>query len=608
MCGIIGYAGPSGSVKHLLAGLYALEYRGYDSAGVAVFNGEGKLEVVKASGRLCNVEEKLNARPDLASSGCGIGHTRWATHGAPSDVNSHPHGGPKLQLVHNGIIENHTILKQKLTGLGYSFISQTDTEAAAMLIDYHYCQTGDHMTAIELSVRELIGSFALGVVFADDPECIYAVRRDNPLIVGVGKGESFIASDITAILRYTKDYYRLEEGELAVVRRDSIKVYDLEGNPIEKELFSASWDIEAAEHGGYPHFMIKEINEEPEAIIKTLRPRINNGLPDFTGDKVDDEMLRNITRIYVVACGTAMNAGLYGKSLFEKLAGIAVNIEIASEFRYNNPIIGPGDLIMIISQSGETADSLAALRLAKQKGAYTLAVVNVVGSSIAREADNVIYTHAGPEIAVASTKAYTVQTALLALLAVHTAYLRNSMTRAYAENCVNDLLYRVPGAVAEVLARGEEILSAAREISTHENLFYIGRGTDYFLAQEGSLKLKEITYIHSEAYAAGELKHGTISLITKGVPVIAIATVDSVYDKMLSNIKEVKARGARVLTICRKSMSTESDIVIKLPEIPELFALIPAATVLQLLAYYTSVEKGCDVDKPRNLAKSVTVE
>lgn len=611
MCGIIGYIGGAGSVDRLINGLYALEYRGYDSAGVAVVDENGKINVVKASGRLKNVEEKLSQRTDLASSMCGIGHTRWATHGAPSDINSHPHGSPALQLVHNGIIENYIMLKQKLISLGYTFESQTDTEAAAKLLDYNYRVTGSHIEAIKKTLGEITGSYALGIIFEDDPSRIYAVKKDSPLIVGCGKGENFIASDITAILRYTNKYYHLEENEIAVVEKNTISITDLNDKPISKPIQQATWDVQAAERGGYPHFMIKEINEEPEAITKTLRPRIKNGLPDFSGEKVDDEMMKRITRMQIVACGTAMHAGLYGKAMFEKLVGIPVSVEIASEFRYNNPIIGPGDLVVIISQSGETADSLAALRLAKQKGAYTLAIVNVISSSIAREADNVLYTWAGPEIAVASTKAYTVQTALLALLAIKTALLRGTMTADEAKKLVSELQNRVPAAVSEVIAKCDEIKEIAKQFRDCEDLFFIGRGTDYHLAQEGSLKLKEISYIHSEAYAAGELKHGTISLITDGVPVIALATIDALYDKMLSNIKEVKARGARVVTICKGSATeaaSESDFVIYLPEIPELFALLPAVTVLQLLAYYCSVERGCDVDKPRNLAKSVTVE
>ena len=420
MCGIIGYTGGTGTVDRLIEGLHALEYRGYDSAGVAIVDECGNINVVKASGRLKNIEERLRNRIDLRTSGCGIGHTRWATHGAPTDINSHPHGTPSLQLVHNGIIENYLPLRQRLIDLGYTFESETDTDVAAKLLDYHYRSTGSHMTAIRRTICEIIGSYALGIIFSDAPSRIYAVKKDSPLIVGCGNGENYIASDITAILRYTNKYYQLDSYEIDVIEKEQIVITDLDGNPKSKQPHCANWDIQAAERGGYPHFMIKEIHEEPDALKKTLNPRIKNGIPDFSVDQSKDEILRSVARIHIVACGTAMHAGLYGKSLFESLAGIPAAVEIASEFRYNNPIIGAGDLVVIISQSGETADSLAALRLAKQKGAYTLAIVNVIGSSIAREADHVIFTWAGPEIAVASTKAYTVQAALIALLAIKT--------------------------------------------------------------------------------------------------------------------------------------------------------------------------------------------
>ena len=614
MCGIIGYTGGTGTVDRLIEGLHALEYRGYDSAGVAIVDECGNINVVKASGRLKNIEERLRNRIDLRTSGCGIGHTRWATHGAPTDINSHPHGTPSLQLVHNGIIENYLPLRQRLIDLGYTFESETDTDVTAKLLDYHYRSTGSHMAAIRRTICEIIGSYALGIIFSDAPSRIYAVKKDSPLIVGCGNGENYIASDITAILRYTNKYYQLDSYEIAVIEKEQIVITDLDGNPKSKQLHCANWDIQAAERGGYPHFMIKEIHEEPDALKKTLNPRIKNGIPDFSVDESKDEILRSVARIHIVACGTAMHAGLYGKSLFESLAGIPAAVEIASEFRYNNPIIGAGDLVVIISQSGETADSLAALRLAKQKGAYTLAIVNVIGSSIAREADHVIFTWAGPEIAVASTKAYTVQAALIALLAIKTAYLRDKIDINETRRLVEELVNRVPQAVAQVIARDGEIKSIAKVYSDSEHLFFIGRGKDYYAAQEGSLKLKEISYIHSEAYAAGELKHGTISLVTDGVPVIAIATINALFEKTLNNVKEVKARGANVFLLCSASIAatnetfTECDRLFILPDILEPFALIPAVTALQLLAYYCAVERGCDVDKPRNLAKSVTVE
>jgi glucosamine--fructose-6-phosphate aminotransferase (isomerizing) len=606
MCGIIGYIGKDNSVKHLIEGLRALEYRGYDSAGVAFFDRDSKLHQVKAAGRLVNVEEKLKQEPAAKESHCGIGHTRWATHGAPCDINSHPHGSSSLQLVHNGIIENHAALKNELIALGYTFESDTDTEVAAKLLDYYYKQESTLLDAISNFTGRLHGSFALGILFEHEPDKIYAVRKDSPLIVGIGDGENFIASDITAILKYTRNYYQLDEGELAVVSADEIKIYK-DGTEIIKERKTALWDIEAAERGGYAHFMHKEIHEEPEAMIKTLRPRIKDGLPDFSSEKLDTEVLSKIERLHIVACGTAMHAGLIARGMFESLARVPVTVDIASEFRYNDPIIDDKDLVVVISQSGETADSLAALRLAKSKGAHTLGIINVIGSSIAREADSVIYTLAGPEIAVASTKAYTVQTSLLALLAIECALLRKRISEEEARELVTELYERAPQAVAEMIAREEEVKAIATQIKDSEDLFFIGRGADYYLSCEGSLKLKEISYIHSEAYAAGELKHGTISLVIPGIPVIALCTVPALLEKMASNIREVTSRGAKVIAVSFNSVA-EADMTIVLPNLDPRLAFLPAATVLQLLAYYTSVARGCDVDKPRNLAKSVTVE
>lgn len=606
MCGIIGYIGAENSVEHLIDGLRALEYRGYDSAGVAFFDAGG-IHCVKASGRLANVEKKLASVPEKEASHCGIGHTRWATHGVPSDTNSHPHGTENLMLVHNGIIENHAALKKELSALGYTFESDTDTEVAAKLLDYYYLkESKDPMKAIDRLIHRIIGSFAFGIIFADDAEHIYATRRDSPLIVGIGKGENFIASDITAILTSTRDYFGLEEGEIAKVGADSVLVTK-DGEPVAKETLTALWDVEAAERGGWSHFMQKEIHEEPEAIKKTLHPRIKGDLPCFESDGIDDSILSGIRRLFIVACGTAMHAGLIARGLIEKFARIPVEVDIASEFRYNDPLVGDGDLVVIISQSGETADSLAALRLAKAKGAHTLAVVNVIGSSIAREADNVLYTLAGPEIAVASTKAYTVQTSLLALFAVKLALINGGIGENDAKGFVEELLNRAPLAVGEMISREEEIHALAKKIKDSEDLFFIGRGADYYLSAEGSLKLKEISYIHSEAYAAGELKHGTISLIVDGTPVIALCTVPALREKMASNIREVKARGAMVIAVS-DSVVAEADETIVLPPIRHELAFLPAVSALQLLAYYTSVERGCDVDKPRNLAKSVTVE
>lgn len=606
MCGIIGYIGKeANSLEVLLDGLSALEYRGYDSAGIAVFDENSKLRVVKNVGRVSVIKEES---ADLTPSCCGIGHTRWATHGAPSKENSHPHGNEHLQIVHNGIIENYASLKKELTELGYTFYSDTDTEVAAKLLDYYYMKSGKHYEAVCETVERLSGSYALGIIFADDPNTVYAARKDSPLIIGIGDGANYIASDITALLKRTRDYYRLEDGDVACVRADSISIHN-RGKEVTREKLTAEWDYEAAEKGGYDHFMLKEIYEEPEAVKLTLRPRIKDMLPDFSGEALDESVLTRISRLHIVACGTAMHAGLIGKGMFEKYAKLPVTVDIASEFRYNDPIIDENDLVIIVSQSGETADSLAALRLAKEKGAETLALVNVIGSSIAKEAGSVLYTWAGPEIAVASTKAYNVQTALLTLLAIKCALVRGEMSEAEAKNFTRELYEDVPRAISEVLERAGEIKALAKNFAKAENLFFIGRGTDYYLSSEGSLKLKEISYIHSEAYAAGELKHGTISLITEGIPVIALATVSSLYDKMVSNIREVRSRGASVTLITNGDLNCEyADNVIKLPEISERLSYLPTATVLQLIAYYTSVERGCDVDKPRNLAKSVTVE
>ena len=612
MCGIIGYIGQDVSTKRLVEGLYALEYRGYDSAGVSAFTEDGVLVTVKAQGRLKNVEEKLKDHSELFNSHCGIGHTRWATHGAPSDTNSHPHGTESLMIVHNGIIENYVELKAELISEGYAFKSDTDTEVAALLLDRNYkLMDGDKYKAIKKTLGEVKGAYAFAILFADDPTRIWATKKDSPLIVGVGKDENYVASDITAILRHTRDYYQITEGEIAIVEQDKITILDACGTEIQKAVNTAHWDVEAAERGGYPHFMIKEINEEPEAVKKTVSPRIKDGLPWFDDENIDMEMFREIERIHIVACGTAMHAGLAAKAFFESLCRISTQVEIASEFRYNDPIIGKGDLVVIISQSGETADSLAALRMSKEKGAHTLAIVNVMGSSIARDADNVLYTWAGPEIAVASTKAYTVQVALMATLAIGAAHLRGNITTERAKQLSEELLVRVPETIAEIISRADEIKKSSMAYMECPDLFFIGRGIDYALAMEGSLKLKEISYIHSEAYAAGELKHGTISLITENMPVIAISTVSALYEKTLSNIKEVKARGAVVYSVCAEDATgviSESADHFVIPKIDEMLAILPAATVLQLVAYYVATERGCDVDKPRNLAKSVTVE
>ena len=610
MCGITGYVGAREASEVILQGLRTLEYRGYDSAGIAAFVGD-ELRVLKSVGNVSAVADKINASGRLVGAHCGIGHTRWATHGVPSDVNSHPHGCDALQIVHNGIIENYAPLREMLITKGYTFLSETDTEVAAKLIAYHYSLCGDRIDALIHAMREIVGSYAIGVLYADAPDVLYTIRKDNPLIIGLGEGENFVASDIAAVLRYTKDYYQLGDKEIATVTRDSVTIIDMDKKPVAHERLTATWSIEAAERGGFDHFMLKEIHEEPEAVEKTLHPRIRDMLPCFAEENLSDERLQNAKSITFVACGTAMHAGLVGKTIIEKLCRVPVKVEIASEFRYNDPILGRDDLVIVISQSGETADSLEALRLAKRQGAYTLGIVNVIGSTIAREADNVIYTWAGPEISVASTKAYTVQISLIYLLTIKMALLRGKVTEDEAKALTRTLYEDMPRLIRETIALGGEIAEVAKEFFTYEDLFFIGRGMDYHLAMEGSLKLKEISYIHSEAYAAGELKHGTISLITEEMPVIALATVQDLYEKMISNIKEVKARGAKVLLITRegaKDAAKEAHRVICLPQCEELFSAIPLATVLQLLAYHVALLRGCDIDKPRNLAKSVTVE
>ena len=608
MCGIVGYVGKRDCAAVLLDGLSKLEYRGYDSAGIAVVV-NSTVEVIKAQGKLANLAQKMEqtGRPQGT---VGIGHTRWATHGEPSDTNSHPHsGGDHVTLVHNGIIENYKEIKEFLTGQGRHFVSDTDTEVVAQLLDYHY--HGDPLKAIAATMAEVRGSFALGILFSDRPDAVYAVRRESPLIVGVGEGESFIASDVPAILKYTKQYYLLEHGEIAVLSRDGVCFYEEKtGTPLEKALQTADWDMEAAEKQGYDHFMLKEINEQPDAIKKTVLPRVENGLPDLSECGITKENIRDFRNIFIVACGTAMHAGMVGKYVIEKLARVPVIVDIASEFRYRDPLIGEGDLIIIISQSGETADSLAAMRLAKERGAKTLAVVNAKGSSIAREADMLIYTHAGPEIAVASTKAYMVQIAVMYLFAFELALSKGKITE---EECrrLTGLLLDMPARIDTVLSRAAETKTIAGRLTDTESLLYIGRGLDYALSMEGSLKLKEISYIHSEAYAAGELKHGTISLIYDGMPVIAVDTQKALHEKTVSNIKECKARGAMTVLVCGDSACSDSEIAdccFPLPETDDLLMPMLAVVPLQLIAYYAAVLRGNDVDKPRNLAKSVTVE
>ena len=606
MCGIVGYVGKRNAQDVLLDGLEKLEYRGYDSAGVALAL-EGGIRVVKSKGRLAELRKRL-AGEALARSGCGIGHTRWATHGEPSDVNSHPHSTPRVSIVHNGIIENYGVLKERLMAKGYTFESETDTEVLVKLIDS--CYEGEPLKALRAALAMVRGSYALAVLFRDFPDTLFAVKRESPLIVGWGEEENFIASDIPALLKYTRRYSVLEEGDMAVVNADGIRFYNEFAEPVEREVLTANWDQEAAEKGGYPHFMLKEINEQPAAITATVSPRVENGLPDLRVPELTDERLRRIGTVHLVGCGTAMHAGMVGKAAIEALARVPAQVEIASEFRYRNPILRPEDLVIIISQSGETSDTLAALKLAKSRGVPVLAIVNVVGSSIARAADYVMYTYAGPEIAVASTKAYMVQMCVLYLFALRLAYARGMQTDAEIRRLTAELL-RAGEVIKPRLADCEQIKYLASRFVNTQSCFFIGRGFDYSLSLEGSLKLKEISYVHSDAYAAGELKHGTISLVTDGVPVIALATQKQVYEKTISNAKETKSRGAKVLLFTTRDAVVPdgvADYVVRLDDYDDLLMPLQLIVPLQLFAYYMAVLRGCDVDKPRNLAKSVTVE
>ena len=606
MCGIVGYVGKRNAQDVLLDGLEKLEYRGYDSAGVALAL-EGGIRVVKSKGRLAELRKRL-AVEALARSGCGIGHTRWATHGEPSDVNSHPHSTPRVSIVHNGIIENYGVLKERLMAKGYTFESETDTEVLVKLIDS--CYEGEPLKALRAALAMVRGSYALAVLFRDFPDTLFAVKRESPLIVGWGEEENFIASDIPALLKYTRRYSVLEEGDMAVVNADGIRFYNEFAEPVEREVLTANWDQEAAEKGGYPHFMLKEINEQPAAITATVSPRVENGLPDLRVPELTDERLRRIGTVHLVGCGTAMHAGMVGKAAIEALARVPAQVEIASEFRYRNPILRPEDLVIIISQSGETSDTLAALKLAKSRSVPVLAIVNVVGSSIARAADYVMYTYAGPEIAVASTKAYMVQMCVLYLFALRLAYARGMQTDAEIRRLTAELL-RAGEVIKPRLADCEQIKYLASRFVNTQSCFFIGRGFDYSLSLEGSLKLKEISYVHSDAYAAGELKHGTISLVTDGVPVIALATQKQVYEKTISNAKETKSRGAKVLLFTTRDAVVPdgvADYVVRLDDYDDLLMPLQLIVPLQLFAYYMAVLRGCDVDKPRNLAKSVTVE
>jgi len=607
MCGIVGYIGERDCTDVLMDGLEKLEYRGYDSAGIAVFENNA-VKTVKTRGKLCAMKKKLSEEGKPLGH-CGIGHTRWATHGEPNDVNSHPHSNGRVTIVHNGIIENYIRLKEFLSEKGYKFASQTDSEAVACLIDYYY--HGDPLEAILETVKELEGSYALGIIFKDFPDRIYAARKGSPLIVGVGDSEYFIASDIPAFLKYTKNYSLLDDDEIVCMDKSGVKFVDIHGLPLQKMVNTAEWDVEQAQKCGYPHYMLKEIHEQPEVVRKTLDSIVSGGVPDFSGIGLTDEYLRGVSRVFVVACGTAMHAGIVGRYAIESLARIPVTVELASEFRYMNPIVDGDDLVIAVSQSGETADTKAALELAKELGAKTLAIVNVKYSSIARAADMFIHTPAGPEIAVASTKAYTVQIAVLYALALRMAFARGKIELSELSRLTQSL-YDSADAISDIIAKEDECRFIASRLVNAGTLFFIGRGFDYALSLEGSLKLKEITYIHSEAYAAGELKHGTISLIEDNIPVICVATQQAVLAKTISNMEEVKARGAFVIAVCRKETSFSPGTVDMRFEIdaaiPDSLLPMPTVCALQLIAYYTSVLRGVDPDKPRNLAKSVTTE
>ncbi len=613
MCGIVGYVGFRPALPVLLDGLERLEYRGYDSAGVAV-SGPAGLEVVKTAGRLGRLAEKVDAAGRgraLVAATTGIGHTRWATHGAPTDGNAHPHTGCDSQfaVVHNGIIENHAELRAELESRGHVFHSDTDTEVVPHLLEEEY--RGDLAAAVRAVMPRLRGSFALAVLAAADPETVVAVRQESPLVVGIGKDENILASDIPALLPYTRDVIILHDGEVAVIRREGVVVTDAGGRPIERTPATVPWDPQQAGKAGFEHFMAKEIHEQPKALRDTIAGRISgDGTAELGEIGLQPEEAARLSKVFMVACGTAANAGQVGRVLVEKLAGIPVEVDIASEFRYRDPIVPPNSLCVVISQSGETADTLAGLKEARRRGARILAITNVMGSSVAREADDVLYTWAGPEIAVASTKAYTTQVMLLSLLAVWLGQARGTLASDQARTLVAQLR-ALPQQVEMVLSQDAAIRGLADRLAAHEDVFFIGRGIDYAVAVEGQLKLKEISYIHAEAYPAGELKHGTLALITDGVPVIALVTQPDLRDKMLSNIAEVKARGAWVIAIAQQEddeVATHADDVIWIPRTNPLLTAVPAVVPLQLLAYHAAVKRGCDVDKPRNLAKSVTVE
>ena len=614
MCGIVGFIGQEQAAPILLDGLAHLEYRGYDSAGVAVISAQGKLQVKKAVGRLKVLSEQIHGGADL--EGCiGLGHTRWATHGAPNIINSHPHVSEngKFAVIHNGIIENYVEIKEFLIGQGIRFKSETDTEVVAQLLEFYYNECHDFLEAVGRVLRRIEGAYALGMLCADCPDRIIAARKDAPLLLGYGKGCNFLASDVTAIIKHTRDVAYMEDGEVAVLTREGIEVYDALEQKVEKKHFTIDWEVSAAEKGGYQHFMLKEIMEQPEALRRAISPRIKDGRVVFDDLKLPVEKMREFTRIFIVACGSSYHVGMIGKYNLEHLLRRNVEVVLASEFRYSDPIVDDKSLVIVISQSGETLDTMAALREAKKRGGYILSIVNVVGSSIARESDDVLYTWAGPEIAVATTKAYSTQLAVLDMIGLAFGEALGTVKKEEYDEAVTGL-QKLPEKMEQFLASEscEAIPKYASQYFNHNSVFFIGRNLDYALGLEGSLKLKEISYIHSEAYASGELKHGTISLIEDGTLVIALGTYAPLFDKAMSNVVEVKARGADVLALATEShrgeMAKTVENVITIPDTAQM--LLPSLGVvpLQLLAYYIALQRGCDIDKPRNLAKSVTVE
>lgn len=613
MCGIVGYIGLEEAAPILLDGLAKLEYRGYDSAGISVRSSlTGKLETVKAKGRLKILSQKTDGGRAV-SGNSGIGHTRWATHGEPSEINAHPHSSDdqEIMLVHNGIIENYMELKEKLIKAGYDFYSQTDTEIVCKLIHYYYQKAaGDYLEAISRAMLRIRGSYALGIMFGDCPERIFAVRKDSPLIVGCNETGNFIASDVPAILKYTRQVYYMDNMEIAVLEKEGVHFYNLDKEEITKKLTEIKWDAEAAEKGGYEHFMMKEIHEQPKAVADTLHAYVKDGQIDFSETGISEKKLTAIDRLYIVACGSAYHVGMTGKYVIESLSETSVEVDLASEFRYRNPHLVKNSMVVIISQSGETADSLAALRLAKEKGVETLGIVNVLGSSIAREADYCMYTYAGPEISVATTKAYSAQLILMYLIGIQFGKVKGFQAEVCAEELIQEL-ETLPGKMQRILEDKERIQWFANKYANAKDVFFIGRGVDYTACMEGSLKLKEISYVHSESYAAGELKHGTISLVEKGTLVIGVMTQKALYEKTLSNMVEVKSRGAYLMGVTaygNYNIEDTANFSVYIPKTKEYFTTSLAVLPMQLLGYYVSVAKGLDVDKPRNLAKSVTVE